>query len=127
MNFGPNTCHATVQQLPLSEYKLKIVADLIRKMPVKNAIMQLSLSNKSGAYYLQKLLESCVANAENNHNLDVDRLIVEHVFVGKAMMLKRFMPRGRGRSTRIEKRYSKSTIVLKQKDVGEFVVNKSKK
>ena len=110
------SCKASVKQVPMSHYKLCLVANLIRGMSAKRAGLELSFSNKKGSYFLKKVLDSCVANAENNHRLDISKLFVTGVFVGKSLTLRRFMARGRGRSTRIEKRYSSISIILSQID-----------
>ena len=100
-----------------SFYKLNLVADLIRGMSVVEADAQLTFCDKRVALIVKKLLSSAVANAENNFKIDRDRLSVARVDVGKAMVLKRSMPRGRGRATRIEKRFSNLRIILAEKKI----------
>ena len=105
---------ASLKYIKGSFYKLNLVADLIRGMSVVEADAQLTFCDKRVALIVKKLLSSAVANAENNFKIDRDRLSVARVDVGKAMVLKRSMPRGRGRSTRIEKRFSNLRIVLEE-------------
>ena len=113
MDFGNNTCYATLKYAPSSIYKWELVADLIRNLPIDHALDQLSFSKKACALPMRKLIQSCIANGVNNNGFDKSNLVVYRVFVGKAFTLKRFMPCGRGRSSRIEKRYTKVTLVLK--------------
>ena len=101
---------ASLKYIKGSFYKLNLVADLIRGMSVVEADAQLTFCDKRVALIVKKLLSSAVANAENNFKIDRDRLSVARVDVGKAMVLKRSMPRGRGRATRIEKIFSNLRI-----------------
>lgn len=94
--------------------KLNDVANLIRRQTVSSALNQLQFCRKKVAVDVKKCLLSAIANAENNYNLDVDRLYVERVYVGKAFVLKRFMPRARGRASRILKEFSNLTIIVKE-------------
>lgn len=105
-------CTAFLKSINMSHYKLNRVAALYRGLSVKEADVQLMFSVKKGAYEIRKLLASCVANAENNHGLDPDSLFVENIQVGKAFVLKRFMACGRGRSSKIEKRFSSIKVVV---------------
>ncbi len=114
MTQNNNICKASVKCLDVSHYKLNLVAGLIRNLSVKDADLQLLFCKKRGAEQMRKLLLSCAANAENNHGLNLDLLVVDTVYVGKALMLRRFMPRGRGRMSKIEKRYSNVTLILRQ-------------
>ena len=108
---------ASLKYIKGSFYKLNLVADLIRGMSVIDADAQLTFCEKRIAVTVKKLLSSAIANAENNFKIDKSRLKIARVDVGKAMVLKRSMPRGRGRSTRIEKRFSNLRIILTEKDV----------
>jgi large subunit ribosomal protein L22 len=97
-----------------SAQKLNLVAALIRNKKVEDALNILSFSRKGMAVDARKVLASAIANAENNHNLDVDALIVAEASVGKSIMMKRFHTRGRGKSTRILKPISRLRIVVRE-------------
>src|ERR1700712_4017865 len=101
-------------QIRGSAQKLGLVAALIRGRPVEEALNILSFSRKSMAQDARKVLASAIANAENNHNLDVDSLIVAEASVGKSLSMKRFTPRARGRSSRIVKPFSRVRIVVRE-------------
>jgi large subunit ribosomal protein L22 len=105
---------AVARMLRVSPQKLNLVAQLIRGKKVATALADLQFSNKRIAREVKKCLESAIANAENNHELDVDDLVVSQAHVGKALVLKRFTPRGRGRMGRIFKPFSNLTIVVRQ-------------
>ncbi len=105
---------AKATNLRVSPQKLNLVAKSIRGKGIKKAIDNLSFSRKRIAKDVLKVLNSAIANAENNYSLDIDRLIVEEAFVGKAMVMKRLRARARGRAARILKPFSKLTITLKQ-------------
>lgn len=107
-----STSTAAVKNLRVSPRKLGLVAGLIRNLHVNNALIQLSFSKKRIARDVLKCLQSAVANAENNHNLDIDNLFVAEVLVGKAIVMKRFRPRARGRGYRIHKPFSNLSIKL---------------
>src|SRR3972149_1606019 len=109
-----NEAKAVARMLRISPQKLNLVAQLIRGKKVETALADLQFSTKRIARDVKKCLESAVANAENNHDLDVDDLIVAEAHVGKALVLKRFTPRGRGRMGRILKPFSNLTIVVRQ-------------
>jgi large subunit ribosomal protein L22 len=109
-----NEAKAIVKMLRISPQKLNLVAGLIRGKKVASALADLQFSRKRIAIDVKKCLESAIANAENNHDLEVDDLIVAEAHVGKAMVMKRFSPRGRGRSGRILKPFSHLTIVVRQ-------------
>lgn len=111
-----NAAEASIRSLRSSTQKLNLVADLIRRRPVDQAMDQLTLSKRRVAGEVKKVLKAAVANAENNHGLDVDSLYVSAVEVGKSFVLKRFMPRAKGRGVRILKQFSRLTIVVS--DVG---------
>ncbi|MCF8495472.1 MAG: 50S ribosomal protein L22 [Alphaproteobacteria bacterium] len=99
-----------------SPQKLNLVAQTIRGKNAGRAMVDLQFSKRRIAQDVRKLLQSAVANAENNHGLDVDRLIVTTATVGKTMILKRFHARARGRGARIEKKFSNLTIVVKEQN-----------
>ncbi len=102
-----------------SPYKLNLVAGLIRGRKAGEALNVLSFSTKAMAVDVRKVLASAIANAENNHNLDVDALVVKEASVGKAMVMKRFTARARGRSSQILKPFSRIRIVVREKDEEE--------
>ena len=108
---------ASLKYIKGSCYKLNDVAKLVCNLSVADAELQLSFCERRVAVIVKKLLRSAVANAEHNFNLRKERLIVSRIDTGKSFVLKRSMPRGRGRMTRIEKRYSNLRIVLCEKDV----------
>jgi large subunit ribosomal protein L22 len=103
-------------QIRGSAQKLGLVAALIRNQPVGKALNILSFSKKAMAIDARKVLASAIANAENNHNLDVDALIVSEASVGKSITMKRFATRGRGKSTRILKPFSRLRIVVREQE-----------
>ena len=99
-----------------SARKLNLVAGLIRGRKVEEALNILKFSPKAMSEDVYKVLASAVANAENNHNLDVDALIVSEASVGKSITMKRFATRARGRSTRIEKPFSRLRVVVREQE-----------
>ena len=105
---------AVARMLRVSPQKLNLVAALIRGKKVSTALADLEFSRKRIAHEVRKCLQSAIANAENNHDLDVDDLVVARAHVGKAMVLKRFHPRGRGRMGKILKPFANLTIVVRQ-------------
>ena len=109
-----NEAKAVARMLRVSPQKLNLVAQLIRGKKVASALADLTFSQKRIAKEVKKCLESAIANAENNHDLDVDDLIVAEAHVGKALVLKRFTPRGRGRMGKILKPFANLTIVVRQ-------------
>ena len=109
-----NEAKAVARSLRVSPRKLNMVAATIRGKSVASALADLSFSQKRIARDVIKTLESAIANAENNHDLDVDTLIVAEAHVGKALVMKRFRPRGRGKAGRVEKPYSHLTIVVRE-------------
>ena len=113
-----NEAQAVVRNLRTSPTKLNLVAEMIRGMKVQAALTQLAFSNKRIANDVRKALQSAIANAENNHNLNVDALVVKEAYVGKAMVLKRFHARARGRGAAILKPYSHLTIVVRDTQAG---------
>ena len=109
-----NEAKAIARMLRISPQKLNLVAQMIRGKKVASALADLQFSRKRIAKDVKKCLESAIANAENNHDLDVDDLVVAEAHVGKALTLKRHHPRGRGRSGAIMKPFSHLTIVVRQ-------------
>ncbi len=105
---------AKVRMLKTSPQKLNLVSKMIRNKPVNVALAQLKFSKKRIALDVKKCLESAVANAENNHDLDIEELIVSEAFVGKNLVLKRGRPRARGRYGKILKPFSQLTIKVRQ-------------
>jgi len=113
-SLAENEAKAVARMLRVSPQKLNLVAGLIRGKKVAAALADLEFSRKRISRDVKKCLESAIANAENNHDLDVDDLIVAEAHVGKALVIKRFTPRGRGRMGRILKPFSHLTIVVRQ-------------
>ena len=109
-----NEAKAVARMLRVSPQKLNLVAQLIRGKKVSTALADLTFSQKRIAGDVKKCLESAIANAENNHDLDVDELVVAEAHVGKALVIKRFHARGRGRMGRILKPFANLTIVVRQ-------------
>jgi len=105
---------AVARMLRISPQKLNLLAQLIRGKKVSTALADLEFSRKRIARDVRKCLESAIANAENNHDLEVDDLVVSEAHVGNGIVMKRFAPRGRGRSGRIFKPFSQLTIVVRQ-------------
>ena len=105
---------AVARNIRVSPRKLNLVAQQIRGKKVDRALNVLTFSPKRIAGVVKKALQSAIANAENNHDLDVDDLIVSEAHVGKGIVMKRFAPRGRGRSGRVFKPFSQLTIVVRQ-------------
>ena len=106
---------SVLRNLRVSPQKLNLVAAMIRGMDVNKAIATLTFSRRRIAGDVTKALQSAVANAENNHALDVDRLYVKEAYVGKAIVMKRFKARARGRGARILKPFSHLTIIVGEK------------
>jgi large subunit ribosomal protein L22 len=109
-----NEAKAVSRMLRVSPQKLNLVAQLIRGKKVSSALADLQFSRKRIAKDVRKCLESAIANAENNHDLDVDDLVVAEAHVGKALVIKRYTPRGRGRVGRIMKPFANLTIVVRE-------------
>ena len=114
-DLADNEARAIVRNLRTSPQKLNEVASMIRGMNVSKALATLSFSRRRIADDVKKALQSAIANAENNHSLDVDRLVVREAHVGKGLVMKRFHARARGRGARILKPYSHLTIVVSEK------------
>ena len=111
-----NEARAVVKNIRISPQKLNLVATMIRKMDVSKALAALEFSRRRISNDVKKALESAIANAENNHSLDVDRLVVKEAYVGKSIVMKRFRARARGRGSRILKPLSHLTIVVCEKE-----------
>ena len=109
-----NEAKAVARMLRVSPQKLNLLAQLIRGKKVETALADLEFSRKRISVEVRKALQSAIANAENNHSLDVDDLVVAEAHVGKALVMKRFSPRARGRAGRIEKPFSNLTIVVRE-------------
>jgi large subunit ribosomal protein L22 len=109
-----NEAKAVARMLRVSPQKLNLLAQLIRGKKVDRALADLEFSRKRIAHEVKKTLESAIANAENNHGLDVDDLVVSQAYVGKAMVMKRFSARARGRASRIEKPFANLTIIVRE-------------
>ena len=111
-----NQAQAVVRNLRISPQKLNLVASMIRGMDANKALAALSFSRRRIANDVKKALQSAVANAENNHSLDVDRLYIKEAHVGKGLVMKRFKARARGRGSRILKPYAHLTIIVSEKE-----------
>jgi large subunit ribosomal protein L22 len=109
-----NEARARTSTIRISPQKLNLVAQLIRGKKASAALADLTFSRKRIALDVKKTLESAIANAENNHDLDVDSLVVAEAHVGNSLKMKRWTPRARGRVGRIEKRFSHLTIVVRE-------------
>ncbi len=110
-----NEAQAIVSNLRVSPRKLNLVAGLIRNLPAQQAVATLTFSKRRIAKDVRKALESAIANAENNHQLDVDRLVVSRAEVGRSTVMRRFHARGRGRAARVEKWFSHLKIVVAER------------
>ena len=110
-----NEAKAVLRNLRVSPQKLNLVASMIRGMDAAKAVATLQFSRRRISNDVQKTLESAIANAENNHSLDVDRLYVKEAYVGKGLVMKRFRARARGRGAKILKPFSHLTIILSEK------------
>jgi large subunit ribosomal protein L22 len=115
-SLAANEARATARNLRISPQKLNLVAGLIRGKKVDKALADLEFSRKRIAVEVRKCLASAVANAEENHGLDIDSLVVSQAWVGKNLVMKRFTSRGRGRSAPIMKPFSEISIIVKQVD-----------
>lgn len=114
-----NQAIAKARYIKGSERKLNLLAQLIRGKAAQKALVELQFSHRRMAIDVRKVLEAAIANAENNHNLDVDRLFVKEATVGKTLSMGRFHARGRGRSAAIQKPFSNITIIVQEKAAGE--------
>ena len=111
---GQNEAQAVARMVRVSPQKLNLVASMIRGKTVNAALADLDFSKKRIAGEVRKCLMSAVANAENNHGLDVDSLVVDEAFVGKNLVMKRIRARARGRAARIVKPFSQLTVKVRQ-------------
>jgi len=107
---------AITRNMRISPRKLNLVAESIRNVPAGKAVADLTFSKKRIAKQVKKTLESAIANAENNHQLDVDKLVVKLAEVGRGLVMRRFHARGRGRSARVEKWFSHLKIVVAERE-----------
>ena len=114
-----NEANAVLHMVRISPIKLNLVAGIIRGLKVDKALANLTFSKKRIAADVKKLLESAIANAENNHGLDVDNLVVAEASVGKALVMKRFRARARGRGAKILKPFSRMRIVVREVEESE--------
>ncbi|HEY6655680.1 MAG TPA: 50S ribosomal protein L22 [Methyloceanibacter sp.] len=113
-SLAENEARAVTKLLRVSPQKLNLLAQLIRGKKVDKALADLTFSRKRIARDVKKTLESAIANAENNHDLDVDALIVSEAYVGKGLVMKRLKPSARGRASRIEKPFAQITVIVRQ-------------
>src|ERR1700742_2248271 len=123
---GDHQAMAVARNIRVSPRKLNLVAQQIRGKKVERALNELTFSQKRIAGTVKKVLQSAIANAENNHDLDVDDLVVKEASVGKNLVMKRFHPRARGNSGGIEKFFAQITIVVEEKREEEPVKKKGK-
>ena len=115
-SLADNEALAVGRLLRVSPRKLNLVAQLIRGLDASKALAQLGFSRKGIAPEVRKVLESAIANAENNHDLDVDRLYVAEATVGKSLVMRRYNPRARGRVNVIQKPFSRLRIVVRERE-----------
>jgi len=106
---------AFASAIRVSPQKLNLVAQMIRGLKAEAALAQLTFSKRRVAQDVKKVLQSAIANAENNHQLDVDRLVVAEAFVGRGLVMKRFSPRARGRAGKIMKPFSNLTVIVRER------------
>ncbi len=115
-SLADNEARAFARTIRVSPQKLNLVAETIRGKKADAALATLTFSRRRIARDVKKVLESAIANAENNHQLDVDRLYVAEAFVGRSFVMKRFRPRARGRAGRVEKPFSNLTVVVREQE-----------
>jgi large subunit ribosomal protein L22 len=121
-----NEAQAVAKSLRISPQKLNLVAGMIRGKKVEQALAELEFSQKRVAGDVRKCVMSAVANAENNHNLDVNELVVSEAYVGKNLVMKRFHARGRGRGAQILKPFSQITVIVREAAAEELVKKRAK-
>ena len=114
-----NEAMAYLKAIHVSPRKLNLLAQMIRGMDASRALTALAFSRRRVAGDVRKVLQSAIANAENNHQLDVDRLVVSEAFVGRSFAMKRFRARARGRVGRVEKPFSNLTVVVREREEDE--------
>ena len=112
--FAESEAAASMRGLRTSPRKLNLVAQTIRGKTASAALAELAFSRRRIARDVRKVLQAAIANAENNHQLDIDRLFVKEATVGRALVLKRFHTRGRGRSARVEKMFAHLTVIVRE-------------
>mgnify|MGYP001201754190 FL=1 len=122
-----NIASAKAKSIKTSLTKVNLVLKMIRGKKAENALNILAFSKKRISNEVTKILKSAIANAENNHQLDIDKLVVKEATVGKSMVLKRFRPRARGRSGKILKPFSKVKILVQEKEKEKEKTNIEKK
>ena len=110
-----NEAHAVLRNLRVSPQKLNLVATMIRGLDAEKALAALTFSRRRISDDVKKAVQSAIANAENNHQLDVDRLFIKEASVGKAITMRRFRPRARGRTGRIRKPFSHLTVIVSER------------
>jgi large subunit ribosomal protein L22 len=110
-----NEASAFLRAIRISPQKLNLVAQMIRGKAAQAALAELTFSHRRIARDVKKVLQAAIANAENNHQLDVDRLYVKEATVGRAFVMKRFHTRGRGRSSRVEKHFAHLTVIVRER------------
>ncbi len=110
-----NEASAFLRALRISPQKLNLVAAMIRGKAAQTALAELTFSRRRVARDVKKVLQAAIANAENNHQLDVDRLYVKEATVGRAFVMRRFHTRGRGRSSRVEKHFAHLTVIVRER------------
>ena len=118
---------ASIKSIKTSTQKVNLILQTIRGLDAEKAINILEFSRKRIAIDVKKILKSAISNAENNHQLDIDRLFVKEATVGKSMVMKRFRPRARGRSGKILKPYSKIKIIVREKEQEKKAEKKQEK
>ena len=110
-----NEASAFLRAMHISPQKLNLVAAMIRGKTAQTALAELTFSRRRIARDVKKVLQAAIANAENNHQLDVDRLYVKEATVGRAFVMRRFHTRGRGRSSRVEKHFAHLTVIVRER------------
>jgi len=116
---GDNEAMAYAKAIRTSPRKLNLVAQMIRGKDAATALTDLAFSRRRIAVDVRKVLQAAIANAENNHQLDVDRLVITEATVGRAFVMKRFRPRARGRVGKIQKPFSNLTVIVRERDEEE--------
>ena len=116
---GENEAMAYLKAIHVSPRKLNLLAQTIRGMDASRALTALAFSRRRVAQDVRKVLQSAIANAENNHQLDVDRLVIAEAHVGRSFAMKRFRPRARGRIGRLQKPFSNLTVVVREREEDE--------
>ena len=119
LQLDDNEAKAVLHNVRVSPQKLNVVAQMIRGMAVDKALATMTFSRKRISDDVRKVLQSAIANAENNHQLDIDRLFVKEASVGCSMVMKRFRPRARGRVGRIRKPFAHLTLIVREREEEE--------